>query len=144
MKDLYSFHATQEDLDKYYDKITKVYFKIFKELGIGKDTYLTLASGGSFSKYSHEFQMVTEAGEDVIYVCNKCKTAINKEIKAENPTCPMCQSDSFQEKKAVEVGNIFKLGTKYSAPFNLKFKDKDGHPEVPRRRQSRRPVRGHV
>ena len=126
MKDLYSFHTSQEDLDKYYDKMTKVYFNVFKELGIGKETYLTLASGGTFSKYSHEFQMVTEAGEDLIYICNKCKTAINKEIKVETPVCPSCSSDSFEEKKAVEVGNIFKLGTKYSLPFDLKFKDKDG------------------
>jgi prolyl-tRNA synthetase len=126
MKDLYSFHATQEDLDKYYDKLIKVYFNIFKELGISKETYLTLASGGTFSKYSHEFQMLTESGEDIIYICNKCKIAINKEIKEENPACPNCSSDSFTERKAVEVGNIFKLGTKYSLPFELKFKDKDG------------------
>ncbi len=126
MKDLYSFHANQEDLDKYYEKMIKVYFNIFKELGIGKQTYLTLASGGTFSKYSHEFQMVTDAGEDIIYICNKCKTAVNKEIKNETPACPNCSSDSFVEKKAVEVGNIFKLGTKYSLPFDLKFKDSDG------------------
>jgi len=126
MKDLYSFHATQEDLNKYYDKIIKIYFNIFKELGIGNKTYLTLASGGTFSKYSHEFQMITDAGEDIIYICNKCKIAINKEIKDENPNCPKCNSESFEEKKAVEVGNIFKLNTKYSLPFDLKFKDKDG------------------
>ena len=126
MKDLYSFHATQEDLDRYYEKMIKVYFNVFKELGIKDQTYLTLASGGTFSKYSHEFQMITDAGEDIIYICNKCKTAINKEIKAENPACPICSSDSFQEKKSVEVGNIFKLGVKYSLPFDLKFRDKDG------------------
>ena len=126
MKDLYSFHASQEDLDKYYDKLIKVYFKIFRELGIGKETYLTLASGGTFSKYSHEFQMVTEAGEDLIYICKKCRTAINKEIKAETPVCPNCNSNDFEERKAVEVGNIFKLGTKYSLPFDLKYKDQDG------------------
>ena len=126
MKDLYSFHTTQEDQDKYYDKMIKVYFNVFKELGIKNKTYLTFASGGSFSKYSHEFQMVTDAGEDIIYICNKCKTAINKEIRAETPVCPNCSSDSFEEKKAVEVGNIFKLGTKFSMPFDLKFKDKDG------------------
>ena len=124
MKDMYSFHETQEDLDKYYDKMIKVYFKIFKELGIGKETYLTFASGGTFSKYSHEFQMVTDAGEDLIYICNKCKTAINKEIKAETPACPNCSSDSFEEKKAVEVGNIFKLSTKFSLPFDVKFRIK--------------------
>jgi prolyl-tRNA synthetase len=70
--------------------------------------------------------MVTDAGEDTIYICNKCKTAVNKEIKAETPACPECSSDNFTEKKAVEVGNIFKLGTKYSLPFDLKFKDKEG------------------
>jgi prolyl-tRNA synthetase len=125
MKDMYSFHTSQEDLDKYYDKIIKVYFNIFKELGIKNKTYLTLASGGSFSKYSHEFQMVTDAGEDLIYICQKCKTAINKEIKSENPVCPNCSADNFEEKKAVEVGNIFKLGTKYSLPFDFKFRDRD-------------------
>jgi len=126
MKDLYSFHATQEDLDKYYEKLIKAYFKIFKEAGIGDKTYLTFASGGSFSKYSHEFQMISDTGEDTIYICNKCKIAINKEIKSENANCPKCGSADFTEKKAVEVGNIFKLGTKYSLPFELKFKDKDG------------------
>ena len=133
MKDLYSFHATQEDLDKYYEKMLKVYFNIFKECGIGKTTYQTLASGGSFSKYSDEFQTITEAGEDVIYICKKCNIAINKEIcpvkssqSKENPVCPKCKSSKFEEKKAVEIGNTFKLGTKYSEPFSLKFRDKDG------------------
>ncbi len=126
MKDLYSFHATQEDLDGYYEKLIKTYVNIFKELGLGKLTYRTLASGGSFSKYSDEFQTITEAGEDIIYICKKCGLAINKEIKNENPSCPECKASDFEEKKAVEVGNIFKLGTKYSLPFDLKFKDKDG------------------
>jgi prolyl-tRNA synthetase len=126
MKDLYSFHTSQEDLDKYYEKAIKVYLNIFKECGIGKLTHRTLASGGTFSKYSDEFQTVTDAGEDLIFVCNKCNVAINKEIKADNPACPLCGSDSFVEKKAVEVGNIFKLGTKFSLPFELKYKDADG------------------
>ncbi len=126
MKDLYSFHANQDDLDKYYERIIKAYFNIFKELGIRNKTYLTFAGGGTFARYSHEFQMTTPAGEDIIYICHKCKTAVNKEIKAETPVCPSCSSDSFEEAKAVEVGNIFKLGTKYSLPFDLKFKDKDG------------------
>ena len=127
MKDLYSFHETQEDLDKYYDRMIKTYFNVFKELGIKNKTYLTFASGGTFSKYSHEFQMVSDAGEDTIYICNKCKVAINKEIKAETPVCPECSSDSFIEKNSIEVGNIFKLGTKYSLPFDLKYKDKYGN-----------------
>jgi len=126
MKDLYSFHANQEDLDKYYAKLAKVYKDIFKQVGIGKQTYETLASGGSFSKYSHEYQTITEAGEDIIYVCKKCGFAINKEIKTPDNECPNCKTGDYEDKKAVEVGNIFKLGTKYSAPFDLKFKDKDG------------------
>jgi prolyl-tRNA synthetase len=130
MKDLYSFHASQEDLDKYYDKLVKVYLNIFKECGIGKQTYRTFASGGSFAKYSDEFQTITSAGEDIIYVCSKCGLAINKEIKAENDKCPKCQNSEFEEKKAVEVGNIFKMGTRYSEPFDLKFKDTDGQEKL--------------
>ena len=127
MKDLYSFHTTQEDLDKYYEKMLKVYLNIFEKCGIGKTTYQTLASGGSFSKYSDEFQTITNAGEDLIYICKKCGIGINKEIKAENPICPKCKSSEFEEKKSVEVGNIFKLGTGFSLPFNLKFTDRDGY-----------------
>lgn len=126
MKDLYSFHATQKDLEEYYEKVAKAYEKIYKECGIGRMTYRTFASGGSFSKYSDEFQTVTDAGEDLIYICKKCSLAINKEIKAENPTCTKCGNREFEEKKAVEVGNIFKMGTRYSAPFELKFTDRDG------------------
>lgn len=126
MKDLYSFHATQEDLDKYYEKMIKVYFNIFKECGIGRMTYRTYASGGSFSKYSDEFQTITDAGEDTIYICKKCKLAINKEIKEGIKECQNCKGADFEEKKAVEVGNIFKMGTKYSVPFDLKFRDRDG------------------
>ncbi len=130
MKDLYSFHADQADLDKYYEKLTEVYVKIFDCCGLGHKTYITLASGGTFSKYSHEFQTATMAGEDTIYICQPCQLAINKEIKDENPVCPKCQSVDFKETKAVEVGNIFKLGTKYSAPFDLKFKDQNGQEQT--------------
>lgn len=131
MKDLYSFHATQEDLDKYYEKMIKVYLNIFKECGIykpGKNpiTYRTLASGGTFSKYSHEFQTITDSGEDTIHICQKCAIAVNNDIKPEQKNCPNCGSNSFKTAKTVEVGNIFKLGTKYSLPFNLLFRDKDG------------------
>jgi prolyl-tRNA synthetase len=130
MKDLYSFHANQEDLDSYYEKLADVYLNIFNEVGIGKQTYRTFASGGSFSKYSDEFQTITDAGEDIIYLCPKCKLAINKEIKAETTACTKCNGTDFEEKKAVEVGNIFKMGTRYSEPFDLKFKDKDGEEKL--------------
>lgn len=126
MKDLYSFHADEADMDKYYDKVLKSYEKIFKRVGIGNRTYLTFASGGSFSKYSHEFQTETEAGEDIIYLCEKCKIAVNKEIISDQDSCPKCSNKNLAEKKAVEVGNIFKLKTKYSKPFNLTYLDKNG------------------
>ncbi len=126
MKDLYSFHANQEDLDLYYDQVIIAYNNIFKRFGLAEKTYLTFASGGSFSKYSHEFQTLTEAGEDIIYVCESCQMAVNQEIIAEQSICPKCGDKNLLEKKAVEAGNIFKLGTKYSEPFDLKFQDKDG------------------
>ncbi len=130
MKDMYSFHTNEEDLKKFYTKMMAVYKKIFSRLGIGKFTYVTFASGGSFSKYSHEFQTLTPAGEDTIYVCDKCKMAINKEIKAEQETCPDCGGKKFKEEKSIEVGNIFELKTKYSNPFDLIFKDKNGNNQI--------------
>lgn len=127
MKDLYSFHADEGELNSYYEKVKESYYKIFKSMGLGHVTFLTFASGGTFSKYSHEFQTLTAAGEDFIYICDKCDVAVNKEIIAEQKnSCPECGNGSLREEKAVEVGNIFKLKTKYSSAFNLKFKDKDG------------------
>ncbi len=125
MKDFYSFHADQADLDAYYEVMTKAYHNVYDRVGLGESTYLTFASGGSFSKYSHEFQTLTEAGEDIIHICEKCKVAVNGEILADHPTCPTCNG-ALIEKKAVEVGNIFKLGTKYSNPFALTYKNEAG------------------
>jgi prolyl-tRNA synthetase len=126
MKDLYSFHARKEDLDSYYEKVKEAYFRIFERVGIKEKTYLTFASGGTFSKFSHEFQTECPAGEDTIFVCKNCNQAINKEIKNDVKNCPNCNGNSFEKKKAIEVGNIFKLGEKFSRPFNLTFLDKDG------------------
>jgi len=99
---------------------------IFDKVGIGEQTHLTFASGGSFSKYSHEFQTITESGEDKIFICEKCLVAVNNEIIAEQKVCPECGHSEFKEKKAIEVGNIFPLKTKFSGAFGLKFTDKDG------------------
>ncbi|MFA6422970.1 MAG: aminoacyl--tRNA ligase-related protein [Patescibacteria group bacterium] len=127
MKDLYSFHTDSEDLDKYYDRVLEAYKKVYDRVGIGEMTYKTYASGGSFSKYSHEFQTVSDAGEDTIYVCEKCHIAVNKEIiKDVENKCPECGNTELKEKKSIEVGNIFKLGTKYSEPFNLKYLTSEG------------------
>jgi len=126
MKDLYSFHRDEKDLDRYYEEVKKAYERICKRVGIKERTFLTLASGGTFSKFSHEFQTITPAGEDFIYICQNCSIAINKEIKKNYPKCPNCGSSSFKQEKAIEVGNIFKLRTKYSQPFNLSFKNEKG------------------
>jgi len=130
MKDMYSFHSTEKDLDAYYEKAAEAYWKIFSRVGIKDKTHFTLASGGTFAKYSHEFQTITDAGEDIIYICKKCALAVNKEIKDETPKCPECGTSEFETKKAIEVGNIFKLKTRYSEPFNLRFKDAEGKEQV--------------
>ncbi len=127
MKDLYSFHRDEKDLDKYYEKAIGAYQNIFEKVGLGNLTYLTFASGGSFSKYSHEFQTLTPAGEDTIYICEKCRVAVNEEIIKEQNSCPQCVNKKLKKEKAVEVGNIFKLKTKFSAPFDLKYKDEKGN-----------------
>jgi len=127
MKDFYSFHVDESDLDNYYDVMTGTYKRVFNALGIGDKTYFTFASGGTFSKYSHEFQMIAPSGEDTIHVCDKCNIAINEEVlESMNNACPKCSSKELKTEKAIEVGNIFKLKDKYSAPFELQFKDVDG------------------
>lgn len=126
MKDLYSFHATENDANLYYEKAKKAYEKIFKRIGLGNNTYFTLASGGTFSKYSHEFQTLSDIGEDTIYICDKCKVAINEEIIKDQSVCPDCNSKKLRKEKAIEVGNIFKLKTKYSKDFDLNFVDAKG------------------
>ncbi len=126
MKDMYSFHANQDDFAMYYEIIKKAYVEIYKRCGIGHRTYVAYASGGTFSKYSHEFQTVTPAGEDLIYICDRCSIAINKEIKHEHAVCPECKADTFREEKAIEVGNIFPLSTRFTDSFNFQYKDDKG------------------
>jgi len=127
MKDLYSFHKDEKDLNDYYEKMKKTYFKILERCGLKKETYLTLASGGAFSKYSHEFQTVTPYGEDEIFLCQKCKLGVNKQIITEEKNkCPQCGNKNLKREKAIEIGNIFKLKDRFSKPFNLTFTDKDG------------------
>jgi prolyl-tRNA synthetase len=132
MKDLYSFHASKKELDDYYEKVKEAYLKIFKRCGL--ETRVVEASGGVFSKeHSHEFQVLVPTGEDIVFYCEKCKFAQNKEIAEvqEGDKCPKCGGKILEE-RAIEVGNIFKLGTKYSEPMKLNFTDKDGkeHPVI--------------
>lgn len=126
MKDLYSFHSNSEDLDTYYDTVIQAYTRIYQRLGIGDITLKTYASGGSFSKYSHEFQTLSDIGEDTIFVCESCNIAVNQEIIEEQSICPECGNPHLIEKKSIEVGNIFKLQTKYSEAFDLRFTNEQG------------------
>ena len=130
MKDLYSFHTDEEDLNRYYEIVKKAYFEIYKRLGLGDITVLTFASGGAFSQFSHEFQTINKNGEDTIYLCKKCNVAINKEIIDTQKTCPECGIDNLETVKATEVGTIFKLRTKFSKAFNFYYSDKDGQEKI--------------
>lgn len=127
MKDLYSFAATEEDHDEFYHQAEIAYKKIYDRLGIGTDTYQTFASGGVFSKYSHEFQTITEVGEDTIYFNADKSVVLNEEVLNDEVLAEFnVKREELQSAKASEVGNIFTLKTKYSEPLDLKFTDKDG------------------
>ncbi len=131
MKDLYSFDKTQEAQDKFYEDIKKAYMKVYTRCGISHRTYITFASGGTFSQYSHEFQTISEAGEDTIYVAEDKGIAINEEVLNEETLKEMGLTKSdLVAKKSIEVGNIFKQGTKYTDPFGMAFTDEKGekHP----------------
>lgn len=127
MNDLYSAHASEKDLMDYYEKVKDAYLKIFDRLGL--KTVITEASGGVFtSNKTHEFQVIADNGEDVIYYCDKCSWGQNKEIfemKA-GETCPSCKKGRIVEAKSIEVGNIFPFGTWYAERMRVYFTDKDG------------------
>ena len=127
MKDLYSFHRDELDLERFYEKADGGYRKIFKRLGL--DFYVTEASGGTFTKqFTHEYQVLSEAGEDHIIYCPRCRYAQNQEITTMRlgTKCPKCMQGTIQAGKAIEVGNIFKLGTKFAAAFGLYYTDERG------------------
>jgi len=128
MKDLYSFCATQEQHDAFYEACAEAYMKIFNRLGIGEATYRTFASGGAFSKFSHEFQTLAEAGEDVVFVNEEKGIAVNSEVLEEADLSELgVVREELTERKSIEVGNIFSLGTKFSEALGLTFKDEEGN-----------------
>ncbi len=127
MKDLYSFSATQEDLDAFYELAKQAYKNIFERAGIGEITFVTFASGGVFSKYSHEFQTLSDAGEDTIYLSRGKGIAVNKEVLNDEVLNDLgLTRDELEEVHSIETGNIFKLGTRFSAPIGLNYKDENG------------------
>ncbi len=126
-KALYSFSKDDAQHQVFYEKMKQAYKNIFQKVGIGHITYMTFASGGSFSKFSHEFQTITGAGEDTIYVDESKDIAINKEVYTDEVLADLgIEKDALVEQRAVEVGNIFSLGTKFSEPFELTYADEQG------------------
>ncbi len=127
MKDLYSFSKDETEHKELYEKIREAYIKTFNRLGIGDKTHLTFASGGIFAKFSEEFQTESEAGEDLIYVDSKSGIAVNKEVLNDESLKDLgIERENLVEKKAIEVGNIFNLGTKFSEPLGLTYADETG------------------
>lgn len=124
MKDLYSFHRDQQDLDAYYEKAKIAYQNVFRRCGL--DAYIVEASGGAFTDFSHEYQVFTEYGEDEVYFCAECGRHQNKELVPDGKlACPYCGAQR-QILKAIEVGNIFKLMLRFSDPFKVTYTDENG------------------
>lgn len=131
MKDLYSFHATKEDLDAFYTRVTEAYKKVFARAGVGEDTFVTFAPGGAFTKFSHEFQTITDAGEDIIYINREKGIAINEEVLSDTLLAELGVSrDSLTKVVTAEVGNIFNFGQSKCTDLGLTFKNESGE-DVP-------------
>lgn len=126
MKDMYSFHDSAEALEAYYNETIEAYKRVYARLGIGDETYVTFASGGAFTKFSHEFQTICDAGEDVIYLHRGKNVAVNEEIIDEAVKELGIARDELEKVKTAEVGNIFNFGAQKTDEMGLKFTDKTG------------------
>ena len=126
MKDMYSLHASKEDMDQYYDRVIEAYKRIYERLGLGDDTFVAFASGGSFTKFSHEFQTICDAGEDILYVNADKTVAVNEEVLDDATAEIGVSKESLSPVKTAEVGNIFKFGTEKGEQMNVTYKDVDG------------------
>jgi prolyl-tRNA synthetase len=126
MKDMYSLHASAEDLDAYYKSVIEAYKRVYDRLGIGEDTYVTFASGGAFTKFSHEFQTVCDAGEDVLYVHREKNIAVNEEVLDDAVAELGIDKSELEKVKSAEVGNIFNFGTDKAEQMGITFMDSEG------------------
>lgn len=126
MKDMYSIHASKEDLEAYYQAVIEAYKRCYHRFGLGDDTYVTFASGGAFTKFSHEFQTICEAGEDYIYLHRGRDLAINEEVVDEAVRELGIDKSELERVKTAEVGNIFNFGTQKSEEMGLVFTGEDG------------------
>ena len=127
MKDLYSFSRNEQEHEMFYERTIEAYMRIFDRLGLGEGTFKTFASGGSFAKFSHEFQTISPVGEDTIYIHREKNIAINEEVYTDEVLAELgVAREDLEEVKAVEVGNIFTLGERFSDPLGLTYTDEDG------------------
>lgn len=127
MKDMYSYSLTDEDHQKFYDGVIQAYLRVFERVGLGNDTFVTFASGGAFTQFSHEFQTITDAGEDIVYLHRGKKLAINEEVLTDDVMDQLgVKRDELEKVKAAEVGNIFSFGAKKSEQLDLYYIDEDG------------------
>lgn len=126
MKDMYSLHSSQKDMDQYYDKVIAAYKRIYERLDLGDDTFVTFASGGAFTKFSHEFQTLCDAGEDILYINEDKTVAVNEEVLDDATAELGISKDELSPVKTAEVGNIFKFGTEKGEQMNVTFKDAEG------------------
>jgi len=126
MKDMYSVHASKEDLDKYYNAAIEAYKRCYDRFGIGDETYVTFASGGAFTKFSHEFQTICDAGEDYIYLHRGKNIAVNEEVLDDAVKELGIDRSELERVKTAEVGNIFNFGTQKSEEMRLVFTDAEG------------------
>ncbi|MES2630900.1 MAG: aminoacyl--tRNA ligase-related protein [Patescibacteria group bacterium] len=125
MKDMYSFHTSAEELQAYYDQVIEAYKRVYDRLGIGEDTYVTFASGGAFTKFSHEFQTITDAGEDIIYLHRGKNIAINEEVIDDAIKELGISRDELEKVKTAETGNIFNFGSQKAEEMGLDFVSAD-------------------
>ena len=126
MKDMYSVHASKGDLDKYYNAAIEAYKRCYDRFGIGDETYVTFASGGAFTKFSHEFQTICDAGEDYIYLHRGKNIAVNEEVLDDAVKELGINRSELERVKTAEVGNIFNFGTQKSEEMRLVFTDAEG------------------
>ncbi len=127
MKDMYSFCIGEADHTTFYNATIEAYKRVFERLGIGEDTFVTFASGGAFTQFSHEFQTITEAGEDVIYINREKNIAINEEVLTPETLTELgITREELTEVKTAEVGNIFNFGRQKAEDVGLTFKDDSG------------------
>ena len=127
MKDLYSYSRTEAEHQAFYDSVTAAYLRVFNQVGLGDQTFLTFASGGDFTQFSHEFQTITPSGEDTIYLHRGKKIAVNEDVLNDEVLAKLEINKAELEKlQAVEVGNIFSFGGVKSAQLGCYFTDEDG------------------